>query len=988
MMKYIMKKDDAKDFFTAKVLKDCEDKVQEENIKMLYLVNLALFVFSFSLYLFSVVFDYIHPLKSVYSVFLLVSIFGYLWIHRVVEKKRFLIVPTIVGDYVVISGYLIYNNIMLHTETAATSIYIFMGLAFCFLIKPMALIGLQIISAIFFFSLSLMIKTLDMALLDGVNLLMMLLMSWVLGCTILKFRMNSMEKLEQKDQALLVSNLYQNILDETQTGVVVHDIDAGEIIYGNHRIKEIYNIHGEVPEEKHSSRIYLERGKWQEKTDMEALREGAVSESVEYHKESGRYYEVRGKLIDWYGRDAYVEYLFDVTDSRRFSEQLQIAHDEIQRKYQEEMLYRENTVSDDIIASSRMNLTKGYIEALRVGKDDGYENEFRYALALDERVKSYANRIWIDEEQLRRMTPEKLLESYQKGQHRLSERFVAELKNGRHVWIRVEVSIVERPETSEIIAFAYSRNITKEKMLTTILEKIMSFEYDEIYTIDSINGHISAVAKGHFALSSQLKEGDYNQELELLKTRTVSESDKTYLERKLNLKYICRKLEKHASYVIEIPLISKNGRNRLKQLRFLSLNEKIGTLLFTLKDIEEVVKEEKDKQEKLEVALQIAEEASATKTHFLANMSHEIRTPMNAIIGLTSIIKEDPENVKQVLDSTDKLETASKYLLSLLNDILDMSRIESGNVVLQHQRFEAKNFWESVNILANTQAGPAGINYVFEAKNWVSGEFIGDATRLQQIVINLINNAIKFTPFGGSVSVVAEEHENISGRSRLSITVTDTGIGISKDFLPNVFKAFAQEHDGNTSSYGGSGLGLSIARNYARMMDGDITVKSTIGIGTTFIVEVWIDKVGVVKQVVKMEEKEGGGDHSFKGKKILLVEDHPLNTMVATRLLEKKEAIVVHAENGQKALDAFRDSNENEFAAILMDIRMPIMDGIEATKCIRRLERGDAKSIPIIAMTANAYDEDRQKTKNAGMNEHLAKPIEPQLLYETLGSFL
>ena len=138
-------------------------------------------------------------------------------------------------------------------------------------------------------------------------------------------------------------------------------------------------------------------------------------------------------------------------------------NDEIQRKYQEEMLYRENTVSDDIIASSRMNLTKGYIEALRVGKDDGYENEFRYALALDERVKSYANRIWIDEEQLRRMTPEKLLESYQKGQHRLSERFVAELKNGRHVWIRVEVSIVERPETSEIIAFVYSRNITKEK---------------------------------------------------------------------------------------------------------------------------------------------------------------------------------------------------------------------------------------------------------------------------------------------------------------------------------------------------------------------------------------------------------------------------------------------------------------------------------------------------------------------------------------------
>ena len=292
-------------------------------------------------------------------------------------------------------------------------------------------------------------------------------------------------------------------------------------------------------------------------------------------------------------------------------------------------------------------------------------------------------------------------------------------------------------------------------------------------------------------------------------------------------------------------------------------------------------------------------------------------------------------------------------------------------------------YWQTVNTLAESQAKAAGVSYLFKQEEGIQKTYIGDVVRLQQILINLINNAIKFTPAGGTVTVRAKQLETVNRRARLQMEVEDTGIGISKEFLPKVFQVFAQEHDAATSSYGGSGLGLSIAKNFARMMGGDITVCSEEGVGTTFTVEIWLD---LTVEPSQKEDIELPMDKTnfFLGKKILLVEDHPLNTMVAKRLLEKQKMEVVHADDGKKALDLFRESEEGTFDAILMDVRMPVMDGITATKKIRALQRKDAETIPIIAMTANAFDEDKRHTFEAGMNAHLAKPIEPRMLYDTL----
>ena len=786
----------------------------------------------------------------------------------------------------------------------------------------------------------------------------------------------------QRIAAVRTSHLYQTILNETQTGVVAHDIKTGEIFYANDRLKEIYHVEGDVSNLEPDSFLMRERGKKHLDLDYVALKSGASNEAIEYH-DSGRIYQVKGKIIDWYGREAYVEYMFDVTDSKRFSEQLQLEHDGLQRKYQEEMLYREKAISDDVISSSRINLSHGYVEEMRIGTQDGFEKKYHYAMDLVSRIAAFTNQVWLSEEQNLNMSAPIMLRRYLQGERAFSEEFMAELKDGRHVWLRSEAKIVQRPETAEIIAFCYNRNITREKILTNILERIMEFDYDEIFTIDSLNGQVSLMATGRYVLDEQIGECDYAQELANLKLRAGSKADAQKIETELQIDYILEKLKIDPVYITEVSLMSKNGKARLKQLRFIYLNETLGTLLFTITDIDDMVQVEKQKQEELEGALQVAEEANATKMRFLANMSHEIRTPMNVIIGLTSIIREESDNQRKVLKNTDRLESTSKYLLTLLNDVLDMARVETGSVVLNKQEFSKKEYWRTVNTIAQSQATAAGVNYIFECKEDNQDRYIGDIVRLQQIMINLINNAIKFTPKGGTVSVRCKQLEVVNRRVRIQMQVEDTGIGMSKDFLPKVFDVFAQEHDATTSSYGGSGLGLSIAKNFARMMGGDITVESEIGVGTTFTVEVWLDIVADQQEETVSESIMDVVDF-FCGKRILLVEDHPLNTVVARRLLEKQQMEVVHAENGKVALEYFMESEPGEFDAILMDVRMPVMDGIIATQKIRALEREDARTIPIIAMTANAFDEDKQHTYEAGMNAHLAKPIEPRMLYDTL----
>lgn len=365
-------------------------------------------------------------------------------------------------------------------------------------------------------------------------------------------------------------------------------------------------------------------------------------------------------------------------------------------------------------------------------------------------------------------------------------------------------------------------------------------------------------------------------------------------------------------------------------------------------------------------------------------MSHEIRTPMNAILGMGKMSIDNLSDTPFVQDCLEKLMISSKYLLGLLNDILDMTKIESEKMVLADDVFNCTQMLNNVNQMIESQASLSGVNYIYKKHHAVQNYYRGDEKRLQQILINLLNNAVKFTPSGGKVYLAVEQIQKDDNMATLQFIVADTGIGISEKFISHLFDAFTQEHDGSTMTYGGSGLGLSIAYKFAHLMDGDIAVQSKVNVGTTFTATVRLKQCSENVDGINNEEDIIIDEKIFQGKNILLIEDHPLNIIVAQKMLSSKGCHVVVAENGKMGLDAFLKSNEGEFDAIFMDIRMPVMDGLTCARKIRALVRSDAKKVPIIAMTANAFKEDVDKSIRAGMNGHLAKPIEEDTLFHTL----
>ena len=400
------------------------------------------------------------------------------------------------------------------------------------------------------------------------------------------------------------------------------------------------------------------------------------------------------------------------------------------------------------------------------------------------------------------------------------------------------------------------------------------------------------------------------------------------------------------------------------------------------------------RREKVQLALESAQQANLAKSSFLSQISHEIRTPMNGIIGMTAIARKHMDDPEKLGDCLDKIDLSSGYLLSLLNDVLDMSRIESGKLVLEHDPFDLTEVFERIAVMFRQKAEDSGIRLKIQYEGLTATHVVGDNLRLCQILVNLVSNALKFTPSGGCVVVEARELAVSDADVSLEFKVMDSGIGISDAFQEHIFDPFEQELAGTARQYGGTGLGLAISSNFIRMMGGKISVHSQLGKGATFIVDVTLERAAPesVLQAASAEEQllkaaELASD-CFKDKKILLAEDNDINAEIVAALLEERGVRVDLARNGKTAIEQFRESPEDTYALILMDIQMPVMDGLEATRTIRALERTDARRIPIIGLSANAFAEDVDKALKSGMNGYLAKPIVPEQLYQTLSEAL
>ena len=390
---------------------------------------------------------------------------------------------------------------------------------------------------------------------------------------------------------------------------------------------------------------------------------------------------------------------------------------------------------------------------------------------------------------------------------------------------------------------------------------------------------------------------------------------------------------------------------------------------------------------KLQKALEQAKTASVEKSNFLFNMSHDIRTPMNAVIGMTSLIRHDAGNKDKVIEYADKIDVSSQHLLGIINDILDMSKIEAGKTVFKYDDFSILNFIQEINNLFHSQIDEK--KQILTTKKNIRHEWVnGDQLRLMQIFSNLLSNAVKYTRKGGEIQFLVEECEtNSSVYAKYRFLVRDNGIGMSADFKDKIFDAFTRAENSVTNKIQGTGLGMAITRNLVEAMGGTIDVESELGQGSCFevLIELRIAEDRTVALAAQEDTDEQDGN-ILQGMRFLCAEDNELNAEILTELLKIEGAECTICENGEEVLKAFEQSAPGDYDMILMDVQMPVMNGYEATKAIRRSSHELAKTIPIIAMTANAFSEDIQHSLAASMNAHVSKPVEMKVLEKTIRS--
>ena len=415
-------------------------------------------------------------------------------------------------------------------------------------------------------------------------------------------------------------------------------------------------------------------------------------------------------------------------------------------------------------------------------------------------------------------------------------------------------------------------------------------------------------------------------------------------------------------------------------------NNEIQTL--AMKEMEESNKKLKKAKDITTEALQTAENANKAKTDFLSNMSHDIRTPMNAIIGMTSLIRHDAGNKAKVIEYADKIDISSQHLLGIINDVLDMSKIEAGKTVFKYTDFSILDFITELNTIFHSQIDEKNQTLTIIKENirheWVNG----DKVHLMQIFSNLVSNAVKYTQEGGKIQFLVEECETKSSvYAKYRFLVSDNGMGMSADFKDTIFDAFTRAESSMTNKIQGTGLGMAITKNLVEAMGGTIDVESELGQGSCFevLIDLRIAEDRFVSSAEQAEKDEPAGN-VLKGMRFLCAEDNELNAEILMELLKIEGAECTICENGKRVLEAFEQSAPGDYDMILMDVQMPVMNGYEATKAIRRSSHELAMTIPIIAMTANAFSEDIQHSLAAGMNAHVSKPIEMKVLEKTIRS--
>ncbi len=547
-------------------------------------------------------------------------------------------------------------------------------------------------------------------------------------------------------------------------------------------------------------------------------------------------------------------------------------------------------------------------------------------------------------------------------------------KEGSHIVIGIS-SVDEQMKAMEAFEMAHHASITFGRVATAL-----AGDYFSIYVVDlDTDRFVEYSATKEFDTLGVEKNGeDFFNLSRRNMLRLIYEDDRERFMGTFYREKVMSILERDKIFTMKYRLVFGDTPVWVSMKATL-LEDKDGRhLIIGTNNIEAQMEREEEYQQR------VREARTSARNDFLANMSHDIRTPMNAIVGYTNIAKSNKHKPETVADALDKIGSSSHYLLSLINDILDISKIESGKMQISYGPCDLAALFRRIEDITALQAKKKSlvINYCHD--NICHYQVITDELRIEQIIINIVSNAIKYTPPGKTVDLIAEEVPSPGGKNKYRFIVRDTGIGIKEDYMPHIFESFTREERTTVNRIQGTGLGLAITAKIVEMMGGTISVKSKLGEGSEFTVELELEPFETDSQA----NAENSENIDLAGHRILLVEDNAINAEIARMILEQYGAEVQQAENGKIGLEALQEKGPGYYDAVLMDIQMPVMNGFEATKAIRALGGAYATALPIIAMSANAYDEDVRDCLAAGMNGHIAKPFNPDELMRILRRYI
>lgn len=678
-------------------------------------------------------------------------------------------------------------------------------------------------------------------------------------------------------------------------------------------------------------------------------------------------HDADGKPVQWYGMSQ------NITAELRLIE-----------NYNREKMMLRKTSPENLFAKSRYNLTDNRMLVFWV-KDNAKDVEITPDMNYDTVLEAMMESAMDDAERQKikeTLGRENVIRRHRDGEQTLSVEFKRKTLSNRLSWALATVNTFTLSDGS-IEAFTYGYDITESVLSQKIMTLLEELDFDLIGVIDTESGrYFMHDTVAHPDESVRMWGGDLNEHVAENVRGHVPEAEINEALEAMSPEHVRSELRQNGSYEYAMNF-EKDGQIHRKLVRFCYLDSKHNYVFLCRQDITKEYRRELERVQKLNAALQSAHQADEAKTMFLAGISHDMRTPLNGIIGFTRLALKT-ENMEHRLDYLKKIDSSGKLLLSFVNDVLELLRLDSGKNTMHPEEILLNSLIDEVVVPVRVSAEQKSVHFVTDIPQGMNVSAFVDKLKMQEVMLNLLSNAVKFTPEQGTVMFLFEILEEPIQGCNTRIVVQDTGIGVGHEFISKMFEPFMQEHNALTKNIsGGTGLGLSIVKRIVDHMKGFIEVESEQGLGTKFTVLLPIEyrEADVQDNVIRIEDVE------FKGQRLLLCEDNMLNMEIAKTLLEDKGFIVDCAEDGVEGLQKYKEAGPDAYAGILMDIRMPRMNGYEAVECIRALDREDAKKVPIIAMTADAYPEDIQHCHDAGMNAHIAKPIDQEDMFRVLAKW-